>query len=65
MTTTYARRDDAIHNEIILPLGDYAQEHDIDAIADQLIICDGSGLNPEYSLNPDADFWGIVAAHAL
>ena len=65
MTTTYARRDDAIHNEIILTLGDYAQDHNIDAIADQLIICDGSGLNPEYSLNPDADFWGIVAANAL
>lgn len=63
--TTYARRDDAITREIIEPLGEYAAEHDIDAIADALIICDGSGLDPVYSLDQGADFWAIVAANAL
>lgn len=63
--TTYARRDDAITREIIEPLGEYAAEHDIDAIADTLILCDDNGLNAEYYLDEDADFWGIVAAHAL
>ena len=63
MTTAYSRRDDAITREIIEPLGEWAEEHDIGAIADHLIICDGTGLNPEYSLNPDADFWGTVAIY--
>ena len=63
--TTYTSRNDAITREIIEPLGDYANEHDIDAIADQLIICDGTGLNPKYSLDEDADFWDIVAANAI
>lgn len=63
--TTYARRDDAITREIIEPLGEYAAEYDIDAIADQLIVCEDTGLNAEYSLDEGADFWGIVAANAL
>ncbi|ACP33598.1 hypothetical protein [Corynebacterium aurimucosum] len=63
--TTYARRDDAITREIIEPLGEYAAEHNIDAIADELIICDGTGLDPVYYINPDADFWNIVANNAL
>lgn len=63
--TTYARRDEAITREIIEPLGEYAAEHDIDAIADQLIICEDNGLNAEYRLDEDADFWNIVASNAL
>lgn len=64
MTATYSRRNEAVQREIIEPLGEWAEEHNIDAIADQLIICDGSGLNPKYSLDQDADFWGVVAANA-
>ena len=63
MTTTYSRRNEAVQREIIEPLGEWAEEHNIDAIADQLIICDGSGLNPKCSLDQDADFWGVVAAN--
>lgn len=65
MTTSYARRQDAIAHEITGPLGEYANEHDIDAIADALIICEDNGLNAEFYIDPDADFWGIVAANAL
>lgn len=32
--TTYARRNDVIAHEILAPLGEYAAEHDVDAIAD-------------------------------
>lgn len=63
--TTYARRDDAITREIIEPLGEYANEHDVDAIADALIICEDNGLNAEFYIDPDADFWAVVAANAL
>lgn len=63
--TPYARRDEAVLREIIEPLGEWADEYDVDAIADELVICDGSGLNPVYSLDQDADFWAVVAANPL
>lgn len=63
--TTYARRNDIIAQEITGPLGEYAAEHDIDAIADALIVCDTDGLDPVFYIDPDADFWGTVAANAL
>lgn len=59
---TYATRDEAIQREIIDPLGEYAAVHDIDAIADELIICDASGL---YYLDEDVDFWDAVFTKAL
>lgn len=63
--TTYARRQDIIAQEILAPLGEYANEHDVDAIADALIICEDNGLNAEFFIDPDADFWEVVAANAL
>lgn len=59
---TYITRDEAIQREIIDPLGEYAAVHDIDAIADELIVCDDSGL---YYLDKDADFWDVVFTKAL
>jgi hypothetical protein len=35
--TTYTTKNDAIQYEIIEPLGEWANEHNIDAIADELI----------------------------
>ncbi|MHB2252967.1 hypothetical protein [Corynebacterium aurimucosum] len=58
---TYTTRDEAVQREIIEPLGEYANEHDVDTIADELIIAVDDGFH----LNQDADFWGIVAANAL
>ena len=59
--TTYTTKNEAITREIIEPLGEYANEHDVDTIADELIIAGDNGFH----LDEDADFWGIVAANAL
>ena len=58
---TYTTLNEAVQREIIEPLGEYANEHDIDAIADTLIKTEGEG----FYLDQDADFWDIVAANAL
>ena len=52
-------------HEIIIPLGEYADEFDIDAIADDLIVHGGIPINPEFYINPDKDFWAVVEAHDL
>lgn len=62
---TYTTRDEAIHNEIILALGDYADEHDIDAIADEVLTSIGEGTQYRIILNEDVDFWAVVEANAL
>lgn len=62
---TYTTRDEAIHNEIILALGEYADEHDIDAIADEVLISIGEGTQYRIILNEDVDFWAVVEANAL
>lgn len=59
--TTYTTRNEAIAREITAPLGEYADQHDIDAIADELIKTEGQG----FYLDEDADFWATVEAHAL
>lgn len=59
--TTYTTKNEAITREIIEPLGEYANEHDVDTIADELIIAGDNGFH----LDEEADFWGIVAANAL
>lgn len=59
--TTYTTRDEAVQHEIIEPLGEYTQEHDIDTIAETLIKTEGEG----FYLDQDADFWEVVAANAL
>lgn len=61
MTTTYTTRNEAVQREIIEPLGEWAAEHDVDAIADQLIKTEGEG----FYLDQDADFWEVVANNAL
>lgn len=62
---TYTDRNEAIHNEIILALGDYADEHNIDAIADEVLISIGEGTQYRIILNEDVDFWAVVEANAL
>lgn len=63
--TTYTDRNQAIHHEIIIALGDYADEHDIDAIADQVLTTTGEGSDYRYHLDEDVDFWAVVEANAL
>lgn len=64
MSTIYGIRNDAIQNEIIAPLGEYAGQHNIDAIADQLIIMDTDRGEVTYRIDENADFWEIVEANA-
>ncbi|OFP66501.1 hypothetical protein HMPREF2978_04790 [Corynebacterium sp. HMSC074C01] len=59
--TTYTTKNEAVLREIIEPLGEYANEHDVDTIADKLIIAGDNG----FRLNQDADFWGVVANNPL
>ncbi|MGJ4108573.1 hypothetical protein ACUY2T_09985 [Corynebacterium sp. 22_2729] len=61
----YTTRDDAIHYEITLALGEYADEHDIDAIADEVLTTTGEGSSYRYHLDEDVDFWAVVEANAL
>ena len=61
---TYTTRDEAVQREIIEPLGGYANEHDTDAIAEEVIITTGEGTELRYTLNEDVDFWEVVAANA-
>ncbi|QRP20901.1 hypothetical protein [Corynebacterium macginleyi] len=46
---TYERFNDAVQHEII----------------DELIISSGTEANPQFYIDPDADFWDVVASHAL
>lgn len=62
---TYERFNDAVQYEIITPLGEYADQHDVDAIIDELIISSGTAATPQFYVDPDADFWAVVASHAL
>lgn len=59
--TTYTTRTEAIQREIIEPLGEHADAHDIDAIADAVL----GDYEAGYALRDDVDFWEIVANNAL
>lgn len=63
--TTYTTRNEAINQEIITPLGEYAAQHDVDAIADAVLTTTGEGIDYRYILREDIDFWDVVAQHAL
>lgn len=65
MSTIYSTRNEAIQNEIIASLGDYVDQHNIDAIADQLIIMDTDNGEATYHVDEDADFWAIAEANAI
>lgn len=62
---TYTTHDEAVQREIIEPLGEFADEHDIEAIADEVIITTGEGVDYGFTIDDDADFWVIVEKHAL
>lgn len=63
--TTYTTRDEAIDREITTPLGEYAAQHDVEAIADEVLTTTGEGTDYRYTLREDVDFWDVVAQHAL
>lgn len=60
---TYTTRRDAINHEIIHPLAEYAVEHDVEAIADEIL----EYSNHQYKLKDDVTaerFWEVVKKHA-
>lgn len=63
--TTYTTRDEAVQRLIIEPLCEWVDDFDIDAIADEVIITTGEGVDYGFTIDDDADFWGIVEKHAL
>ena len=65
MSTIFTTRNEAIEAEIITPLGEFADEHDIDAIADQVLTTTGEGVDYRWTIDEDADFWEIVANNQL
>lgn len=57
----YTTRNEAVQREIIEPLGEYAQEHNIDAIADELIVTTATGFH----IDEAKDFWAVVSNNTL
>lgn len=62
--TAYTTREEAINAEIIAPLGEYADQHNIDAIADKVLTTTGEGTTYRWALNTNVDFWQTVANNA-
>ena len=60
---TYTTRDEAIHREIIEPLGEHAEDFDIDGIADEIIIAGGTAMQPKFYSNPNIDFVAVIENH--
>lgn len=61
----YTTRNEAIEAEIITPLGEFADDHDIDAIADELLTTTGEGTEYGFTIDEDADFWEVVANNQI
>lgn len=62
MTKFYITRQDAIEQEIIPALGEFADQYDIEAIADDaLTYVAGHG----FDVAQDEEFWRIVERHDI
>lgn len=62
--TTYTTRDEAITREIIEPLGEWAAQHDIDAIAETYLTTTGEGTTYAWTAREELDFWAVAEANA-
>ena len=65
--TIYTTKQDYIAQVITPALGDYAAEHDIDAIADDMLNWHndiGQPGNNGFMEDETRDFWAVVEAHA-
>ena len=64
----YSSKNDYIAQAIEPALGEYAAEHDIDAIADEMLIwhndVNGQPGNNGFMEDENKDFWAVVEAHA-
>lgn len=58
----YSTRQEAIEREVVEPLGDYADGHDVEAIAAAVL----GDYRQGYACTVDAPtFWGIVERNAM
>lgn len=62
---TYTDLHEATYREIVEPLGEWANDFDIEAIADEAIEGIGTGINYRLRLREDIDFWDVVEKHAI
>ena len=66
--TIYTTKQDYIAQVITPALGECAAEHDIDAIADEMLIWHndiGQPGNNGFMEDETKDFWSVVEAHAV
>ena len=66
MFQTYSTRDEAIHNEVVLPLKPYQDDFDVQQVSEIVIDSMPSGANIRYYCSVDVEeFWRIVEQCAL
>ena len=58
----YATRDECVAREIVEPLGEYAAEHDVEAIADEVVESDGRAFWVAVDV---PTFWKVAQRHAV
>ena len=61
MSDTYTTKQDAIEQAILPALGEFAADHDVDAIFNATFAYGGPGLGQPA---PDDEFWAADEAHA-
>ena len=61
MNDTYTTKQDAITYAILPALGEYAADHDVDAIFDATFTYEGTGFVQTASVE---EFWAAVEANA-
>lgn len=67
---TYTTRDEAIYNEIVIPLGEHYREHDIEAIAAEVIADEAIAFDPHErvfycAVRDNDEFWNVVERNVL
>lgn len=66
MRRSYTSFNDALQHEVIDPLGEYADDFDVEAIAEEVIGQEGFGVNLIFvPIVNDSEFWQIAERHAI
>lgn len=61
---SYVTRDDAIEHGILPALGEWGDDYDIDALADDVLFTTGEGTQHRYHVITDSDaFWEAAERH--
>lgn len=66
MTSRYTTYNDALHHEVIVPLGEHVDDFDVNAIGEEVIGTEGTGVDYCFVCTVDeTEFWKIVERHAI